>query len=165
MIKKICKLPWLDFIMFISGYCINLVNFCCTEALLHLSSFEWRQEIFIFIISVLFFHDRFSASGMNCFNTRRGFLTEEGRREALELVEASSTVFALNTQLTVSLPLHKYLITPKWKRLFTAEDVLLRWGWFFCFLFCFGFGCWCVCAKNCTENNRNTQKIATQCIV
>ena len=63
---------------------------------------------------------------MNCFDTRLGFLGEEGRGEARELVEASEEVFTLNTQLSVSLPLHKLLTTPKWRRLFAAEDVLFQ---------------------------------------
>ena len=83
------------------------------------------------VISIL--HNGCSASGMNCFNSRLGFLTEAGREEAMQLVEASSTLFGLNTQLSICLPLHRYITMPKWKRLFAAEDVLFKWGHFLIF--------------------------------
>ncbi|KAK7503358.1 hypothetical protein BaRGS_00005279 [Batillaria attramentaria] len=64
------------------------------------------------------------SSGISCFDTRLGFLTEKGKAEAQELIEASSTVFKLTTKLKFSLPLYKFLPTPSWKKLVAAEDVL-----------------------------------------
>ncbi|KAK7102795.1 probable cytochrome P450 CYP44 [Littorina saxatilis] len=66
------------------------------------------------------------SSGKNCFDTRLGYLSGEGQREAVDMVEASHTVFDLTTQLGVSLPLHKYFSTPKWNQLTKAEDVLYK---------------------------------------
>ncbi|KAK7102798.1 probable cytochrome P450 CYP44 [Littorina saxatilis] len=66
------------------------------------------------------------SSGMSCFDTRLGYLSEEGEKDAVEILEANSTAFDINTRLNVSLPFHKYISTPKWRRLCAAEDVLNR---------------------------------------
>lgn len=66
-------------------------------------------------------------AGMNAFGMRLGYLTEEsGLREAKEVVEANRLIFELNSQLKVSLPFYKLFHTPKWKKLFAAEDLLIR---------------------------------------
>ena len=80
----------------------------------------------LLLLLLLKWYLSFSASGVHCFNRRLGYLTEEGRREAEEVVEASYTLFDMNTHLNFSLPFYKYLSTPKWKKVFAAEDVLYR---------------------------------------
>ena len=63
---------------------------------------------------------------MHCFHTRLGFLREERRREAAELLEANEAMFLLTTQLAVSLPIFRLLPTPRLRRHFAAEDVLFQ---------------------------------------
>ncbi|XP_076465918.1 putative cytochrome P450 CYP44 [Babylonia areolata] len=64
--------------------------------------------------------------GRHCFNTRLGYLTEEGRQEAEEVLAANQRVFDMVTQLFASLPVYQYthIATPQWRKLFAGEDFL-----------------------------------------
>lgn len=75
---------------------------------------------------MLFAHFFCAASGVGSFDTCLGFLTESGRREAVELIDANTTVFELTAKLKFALPLYKYLPSPTWKRLVAAESSIFR---------------------------------------
>ncbi|XP_025108023.1 probable cytochrome P450 CYP44 isoform X2 [Pomacea canaliculata] len=66
------------------------------------------------------------SSGVGSFDRCLGFLTESGRREAVELIDANTTVFELTAKLKFALPLYKYLPSPTWKRLVAAESTIFR---------------------------------------
>jgi hypothetical protein len=69
----------------------------------------------------------FPAAGIVCFETRLGCLNgglEEERAQAM--VNANKVVFNLSALLKFSLPVYKYISTPKWKKLLEAEDFFYR---------------------------------------
>jgi hypothetical protein len=69
----------------------------------------------------------FSAAGIVCFETRLGCLSgsvEEERAQAM--VNANKRMFHLSGLLKFSLPVYKYIFTPKWKKLVEAEDFFYK---------------------------------------
>lgn len=62
-----------------------------------------------------------AAAGMVCFERRLGSL-DENEDWAGRMVDANKTIFVLAGILKHSLPLFKFITTPKWKRFLDAED-------------------------------------------
>ncbi|XP_014662612.1 PREDICTED: probable cytochrome P450 CYP44 [Priapulus caudatus] len=61
------------------------------------------------------------SSGAVVFFKRLGFLQDQ-EILAEKMLEANQQIFQLSCDLKFSLPLYKYISTPKWKRLVNAED-------------------------------------------
>jgi hypothetical protein len=69
----------------------------------------------------------FPAAGIVCFEMRLGCLNgglEEER--AQEMINANKVMFHLSALLKFSLPVYRYISTPKWKKLLEAEDFFYR---------------------------------------
>jgi len=69
----------------------------------------------------------FIAAGIVCFEMRLGCLNgdlEEERAQAM--INANKDMFNLSALLKFSLPVYKYIATPKWKKLLEAEDFFYR---------------------------------------
>jgi 5-bromo-4-chloroindolyl phosphate hydrolysis protein len=69
----------------------------------------------------------FPAAGIVCFEMRLGCLNgglEEERAQAM--VNANKDIFNLSALLKFSLPIYKYISTPKWKKFIEAEDFFYR---------------------------------------
>ncbi|XP_059470786.1 probable cytochrome P450 CYP44 [Neocloeon triangulifer] len=64
------------------------------------------------------------SAGAVCFERKLGCL-DEGRGEdrAQQMVDANKRIFKLSGELKFSLPIYKYISTPKWKELVKAEDL------------------------------------------
>jgi hypothetical protein len=69
----------------------------------------------------------FPAAGIVCFEMRlgcwNGGLEEE---RAMAVVNANKVMFNTSALLKFSLPVYKYISTPKWKKFIEAEDFLSR---------------------------------------
>jgi len=69
----------------------------------------------------------FAAAGIVCFEMRLGCLNadlEEERAQAM--INANKVMFNLSALLKFSLPVYKYIVTPKWKKLLEAEDFFYK---------------------------------------
>jgi cytochrome P450 len=67
------------------------------------------------------------SAGIVCFDMRLGCLNgdlEEERAQAM--INANKVMFNLSALLKFSLPVYKYIATPKWKKLLEAEDFFYR---------------------------------------
>jgi len=66
------------------------------------------------------------ASGLLVFDKRIGCLEigSDGETLARKMVEANATVFKLSGLLKLSMPIYKYVTTPKWRQMVKAEDLL-----------------------------------------
>lgn len=64
-----------------------------------------------------------SAAGAVCFERTLGCLRGgEAEERAQRMVDANKTIFQLSGYLKFSLPIYKYITTPKWKKLVATED-------------------------------------------
>lgn len=70
---------------------------------------------------------------MVCFDKRLGYL-DGGEQEAVieKVIEANRTIFYLSGLLKFSLPIYKYVLTPKWRKVVQAEDIVVRYSVWFC---------------------------------
>ncbi|XP_021930388.1 probable cytochrome P450 CYP44 isoform X8 [Zootermopsis nevadensis] len=63
------------------------------------------------------------SAGVVCFETRLGCLSGSDNEErAQAMVNANKVMFHLSGLLKFSLPVYKYISTPKWRKLLEAED-------------------------------------------
>jgi len=60
-------------------------------------------------------------AGMLVFDKRLGCLNEEDAWSQM-MVSANAEIFRLSGDLKLSLPLYKFISTPKWRKLVAAED-------------------------------------------
>jgi len=58
---------------------------------------------------------------MVCFERRLGAL-DNYEEWAAQMVKANKIIFTLGGQLKHSLPIFKYIMTPKWRKFLEAED-------------------------------------------
>lgn len=65
-----------------------------------------------------------SAAGAICFERELGCLGEgAGENRAQKMVDANKLIFKLSAALKFSLPIYKFITTPKWKKLVETEDL------------------------------------------
>lgn len=65
-----------------------------------------------------------TAAGAICFERELECLAEgAGEDRAQKMVEANKLIFKLSAALKFSLPIYKFVITPKWKKLVETEDL------------------------------------------
>lgn len=65
------------------------------------------------------------SSGLVCYDTRLGSLDRnDGERLAESVIRANLTVFVMSAYLKFSVPVYKYITTPRWKKLVEAEDIV-----------------------------------------
>lgn len=68
-----------------------------------------------------------AAAGVVCFDRRLGYLNDGPQQNVIEkVIEANKIVFHLSGLLKFSYPIYKYVLTPKWKRIVEAEDIVVR---------------------------------------
>lgn len=64
------------------------------------------------------------AAGAICFERELGCLAEgAGENRAQKMVDANKLIFKLSAALKFSLPIYKFITTPKWKKLVETEDL------------------------------------------
>ncbi|XP_075230653.1 putative cytochrome P450 CYP44 [Lycorma delicatula] len=67
------------------------------------------------------------SSGIICFDRRLGSLDRnDGEYQADAVLDANKTVFIMSAYLKFSLPIYKYITTPRWKKLVKAEDIVIE---------------------------------------
>jgi hypothetical protein len=65
-----------------------------------------------------------AAAGAICFERGLGCLEEgAGEERAQKMVDANKLIFKLSAALKFSLPIYKFITTPKWKKLVETEDL------------------------------------------
>uniref|UniRef100_A0A1I7YHL0 Cytochrome P450 CYP44 n=1 Tax=Steinernema glaseri TaxID=37863 RepID=A0A1I7YHL0_9BILA len=62
------------------------------------------------------------SAGLLIFEKRLGVFTEEAGQWADDLIETNRNIFILSGDLAYSLPLYRYISTPKWKKFVKFED-------------------------------------------
>ncbi|KAG8306073.1 hypothetical protein J6590_055978 [Homalodisca vitripennis] len=67
------------------------------------------------------------SAGVVCFDKRLGYLSDGPQQAVIEeIIKANRTVFYLSGLLKFSLPIYKYIPTPKWRKLVAAEHIVVR---------------------------------------
>ncbi|XP_054276471.1 probable cytochrome P450 CYP44 [Macrosteles quadrilineatus] len=67
------------------------------------------------------------SAGVVCFDRRLGYLSDGPQKAVIEqVIQANKNMFYLSGLLKFSLPVYKYIPTPKWKKIVEAEDIVVR---------------------------------------